>query len=258
MAAVGTTEDRGLVVCPNPGCPAQLKEHIEFFVHRNGMDIEGIGEKLVDQLVDKKIVRTYGDLYRLEERQDRLLNLVRMGRKSVDSLLDGLEASKNRGLARLLNALAIRHVGERTATLLAEGFHSMDALKAASVEELTKTNDVGPVVAQSVYDFLHSEYGSKTIEDLKSLGIKMQSAARAGGSRALNGKTLVVTGTLKKYGRDEIEELIALHGGHPASGVSKNTDYLVAGEKAGSKLAKAQELGVPVITEEEFDALIKG
>ncbi len=257
MIATGSTEDRGLVVCRNPGCPAQLKEHIEFFVHRNGMDIEGIGEKLVEQLVNEKVVRTFGDLYRLEQRQDRLLNLARMGRKSVDKLLDGIEASKGRGLARLLNALAIRHVGDRLATLLAERFGSMDALMAASVEQLSETNEIGEKIANSVYDFLHSKFGVETIEDLKSVGVKMKSAARAGGPRALEGKTLVVTGTLQKYSRDEIKELIARHGGHPATGVSKNTDYVVAGEKAGSKLAKAQEFGVPVITEEEFDALIK-
>ena len=221
------------------------------------MDIEGLGDKLVDQLVGEKLVRNYADLYRLEELQDRLLNLERMGRKSVDNLLDGIEASKGRGLARLLNALAIRHVGARVAALLAERFGSMDALMAASIEQLSETNDIGPIIAKSVYDFLHGKFGMETIEDLKGVGVKMKSAARAGGSRALEGKTLVVTGTLVKYSRDEIEELIARHGGHAASSVSKNTDYLVAGEKAGSKLAKAKELGVKVITEEQFEAILK-
>ena len=234
-----------------------MKERIRYFASRNAMDIEGLGDKLVDQLVSAKVVRNYGDLYRLEDRQDRLLNLERMGRKSADNLLEGIEASKNRGLARLLNALSIRHVGSRVATVLAERFGSMDALMAASVEQLSETNEIGPIIAQSVFDFLHSKFGKETIDDLKSVGVKMESAAPAGGSRALEGKTLVVTGTLQKYSRDEIEELITRHGGHAASSVSKNTDYLVAGEKAGSKLAKAQELGVPVITEEEFERLVK-
>ncbi len=242
--------------CPNLQCPAQVKERIRYFASRNAMDIEGLGDKLVDQLVNEKLVRSCGDLYRLEERQDRLLNLERMGRKSADNLLDGIEASKNRGLARLLNALTIRHVGARVATVLAERFGSMDALLAASVEQLSETNEIGPIIAQSVFDFLHSKFGMETIEDLKSVGVKMKSAAHAGGPRALEGKTLVVTGTLVKYSRDEIEELIARHGGHAASSVSKNTDYVVAGEKAGSKLAKAQELGVPVITEAEFERLL--
>ena len=242
--------------CPNTRCPAQVKERLRYYASRNAMDIEGLGDKLVDQLVNERLVRNYGDLYRLEEQQDRLLNLERMGRKSADNLLEGIEASKNRGLARLLNALAIRHVGARVAAVLAERFGSMDALMAASVDELSETNEIGPIIAQSVYDFLHSKFGAETIEDLKSVGVKMKSAAQAGGSRRLEGKTLVVTGTLQKYSRDEIEELIAQHGGHAASSVSKSTDYVVAGEKAGSKLAKAQELGVPVISEEEFERML--
>ncbi len=243
--------------CPNPQCPAQLKERIRYYASRNAMDIEGLGDKLVDQLVNDKLVRSYGDLYRLEERQDRLLNLERMGRKSVDNLLDGIEASKGRGLARLLNALTIRHVGARVAAVLAERFGSMDALMAASVEQLSETNEIGPIIAQSIFDFLHSKFGSETIEDLKGVGVKMKAAGRAGGSRVLEGKTVVVTGTLQKYSRNEIEELITRHGGHAASSVSKNTDYVVAGEKAGSKLAKAQELGVRVITEEQFEAILQ-
>jgi DNA ligase (NAD+) len=242
--------------CPNAECSAQLKERIRYFASRNAMDIEGLGDKLVDQLVNDKLVCNCGDLYRLEGRQDRLLNLERLGRKSVDKLLDGIEASKSRGLARLLNALTIRHVGARVATVLAERFGSMDALMSATVEQLSETNEIGQIIAQSVFDFLHSEFGSETIADLKSVGVKMEADARPGGTRVLEGKTLVVTGTLVKYKRDEIEELISKHGGHAASSVSKNTDYLVAGENAGSKLAKAESLGVPVISEEEFERLL--
>lgn len=242
--------------CPNVQCPAQLKERIRYYASRNAMDIEGLGDKLVDQLVNDKIVQRYGDLYRLEERQDRLLNLERLGRKSVDKLLDGIESSKNRGLARLLNALTIRHVGARVAAVLAERFGTMDSLMEASVEQLSETNEIGPIIARSVFDFLHSEFGEDTIADLASVGVKMESTVRAGHARVLEGKTLVVTGTLSKFTRDQIEELITQHGGHAASSVSKNTDYLVAGEKAGSKLAKAEQLGVKVITEEEFEGLL--
>jgi DNA ligase (NAD+) len=180
-----------------------------------------------------------------------------MGRKSADNLLDGVEASKNRGLARLLNALSIRHVGARVAAVLAEHFGSMEKLLAASVEELSEVNEIGPIIAQSIYDFLQSEFGRETIADLQSLGVKMTAEKAAGGSAKLQGKTLVVTGTLAKYGREEIEELIARHGGRAASSVSKNTDYLVAGEKAGSKLEKAKQLGVKVITEEEFEEMVE-
>jgi DNA ligase (NAD+) len=243
--------------CPNVECPAQVKERIRYFASRNAMDIEGLGDKLVDQLVSEKIVRNYGDLYRLEARQDKLLNLARMGRKSADNLLDGIEASKNRGLARLLNALSIRHVGARVAAVLAEHFGSMEKLLAASVEELSEVNEIGPIIAQSIYEFLHGQFGKETIGDLESLGVKMTAEKAAGGSAKLAGKTLVVTGTLVKYSRDEIEELIARHGGRAASSVSKSTDYLVAGEKAGSKLDKAKQLGVKVMTEDEFEEMLK-
>ncbi len=240
--------------CPNPECPAQLRERIQYFASRNAMDIEGLGEKLVDQLVEKKLVGSYGDLYRLT--LDGLVGLERMGRKSSENLLAGIEASKDRGLARLLNALSIRHVGGRVAAVLAEHFGSMDALMEADVDRIGEVREIGPVIAQSVHDFLHGEFGRKAVGDLRAAGVKMEATRQAGGSRALEGKTLVVTGMLKKYKRDEIEALIARHGGRAASSVSKKTDYLLAGEEAGNKLAKAKELGVKVITEEEFEGLI--
>jgi DNA ligase (NAD+) len=243
--------------CPNPTCPAQLKERLRYFASRNAMDIEGLGDKLVDQLVDDGLVRGYGDLYRLS--LDELMKLERMGQRSSEKLLQGIAASKNRGLARLLNALAIRHVGVRLATVLADHFGAMDALMQASEEELADVHEVGEIIAKSVHQYLHSEYGAATIRELCELGLNMQSPRSpkpAGGGGKLAGKTLVVTGTLQKYARDEIEELIARHGGRATSSVSKNTDYVVAGEKAGSKLDKAQSLGVPVISEEEFEKLI--
>lgn len=242
--------------CPNPHCPAQLKERLRYFAGRNAMDIEGLGDKLVDQLVADGLVRSYGDLYRLT--LEKLVDLERMGQKSSEKLLEGIEASKHRGLARLLNALAIRHVGTRLANVLAEHFSSMEKLMAADVEELSAVNEVGPIIAKSVYDYLHGKYGRETIDELKSAGVKMTSDHKA--PRAthgpLAGKTLVVTGTLARYGRDDIEELITRLGGHAASSVSKKTDYVVAGEKAGSKLDKARALGVKVLSEDEFDALV--
>jgi DNA ligase (NAD+) len=243
--------------CPNPECPAQLKERIRYFASRNAMDIEGLGDKLVDQIIDTDLVRSYGDLYRLDLKQ--LTSLERMGQKSSENLLAGIAASKDRGLARLLNALSIRHVGARVASVLAEAFGSMDALEAASEEQLSHVNEIGPIIAKSVYEYLHSDFGRKTIKDLSSVGVKLEApraAARA--VRTLEGKTLVVTGTLVKYSRDQINELITQHGGHAASSVSKKTDYVVAGESAGSKLAKAQELGVPILTEDQFEELLQG
>jgi DNA ligase (NAD+) len=241
--------------CPNTrGCPAQVKERIRYFASRNAMDIEGLGDKLVDQLVAAGLVTDCGDLYRLQ--LDALMRLERMGRKSSENLLEAIEASRDRGLARLLNALSIRHVGANVARVLAGQFQNMDALLSASVDELAEINEIGPVIAQSVYEFLQSEYGRATVEDLRSLGVKMTEPSTTSAVRdapqLLADKTLVVTGTLVRFTRDEIEELIRQHGGHPTSSVSKKTDYVVAGDKAGSKLTKAQQLGVPVLSEDEF------
>ena len=258
--AVVRDEGGVYIRCPNPQCPAQLKERLRFFASRNAMDIEGLGDKLVDQLVVQQLVQSYGDLYRLT--LDQLVGLERMGKKSAENLLAGIEACKQRGLARLLNALSIRHVGARVASVLAENFASIDELMAADVEQLSGINEIGPIIAESVYGFLHSDFGGQTIDDLRQLGVAMQSTALATGGaegeRPFEGKTFVVTGSLVKYTRDEIHELIERLGGRPSSSVSKKTDYVVAGEKAGSKLAKAQSLGVPVLSEDDFEAMCKG
>ena len=242
--------------CPNFACPAQIKERLRFFAGRNAMDIEGLGDKLVDQLVGANVVGSYGDLYRLTVEQ--LTGLERVGKKSAEALLEQIEASKKRGLARLLNAISIRHVGARTAVILAEHFGSIEAMTEASAEQLEEINEIGPTVAASVFDFLHGPEGMKIIADLQAAGVDMTAEKRvlpASGGK-LAGKTLVVTGTLTKYKRDEIEELITRHGGKASSSVSKKTDYLVAGAEAGSKLEKAEKLGVKVISEDEFEALI--
>jgi DNA ligase (NAD+) len=161
-------------------------------------------------------------------------------------------------LARLLNALSIRHVGNRVAAILAEHFGSMEALESASSEELSDVMEIGPVIAKSVYDFLHSDFGRHTIQDLKQQGVDMTAPkkARPTADGALSGKTFVVTGTLEKYKREEIQELITQHGGRAASSVSKKTDYVVAGKEAGSKLDKAQQLGIKVLSEAEFEELL--
>jgi DNA ligase (NAD+) len=242
--------------CPNPDCPTQVKQRLRYFATRNAMDIEGLGDKLVEQLVEHKLVTRYGDLYRLTEEQ--LVELERMGKKSAENLLAGVQASKKRGLARLLNALAIRHVGQRVAQVLAEHFGSMEKLQAATLEELSEVNEIGEIIAKSVYGFLHSDYGRETIEDLGSLGIAMEAEKRAApaGGGALAGKTIVVTGTLKNYSRTSIEETIHRLGGRPSSSVSKKTDFVLAGEEAGSKLDKAKQLGVKVISEKEFQEMV--
>ena len=259
--ACGTKLERDeggvFIRCPNFSCPAQLGERLLYFASRSAMDIEGLGDKLAYQLVGSGLVRDFGDLYGLTE--DKLVELERMGKKSAQKLVANIAGSKARGLARLLNGLCIRHVGARVATTIAEHFGSIDALLDASEDDLASVEEVGPVIAASVHRFLHSDDGQRAIRRLREAGVDMTapkktvSAATAG---PLSGKTLVVTGTLEKYTRDQIEALIERLGGHAASSVSKSTDYLVAGEKAGSKLDKARKLNVKVISEAEFDDLI--
>lgn len=244
--------------CPNFSCPAQLGERLLYFASRSAMDIEGVGEKLAYQLVKSGLVHDFGDLYKLTE--EKLIDLERMGKKSAQKLVSNIQNSKSRGLERLLNALCIRHVGARVATAIAEHFGSMDELLAASEEDLSNVEEVGPVIAESVFKFLHSPHGERAISKLQKAGVDMtapkKSAATSAAAGPLSGKTLVVTGTLQKYKREEIESLIVQYGGHAASSVSKKTDFLIAGEKAGSKLNKAQSLGIRVISEAQFDELI--
>jgi DNA ligase (NAD+) len=242
----------------------EIKKQIAFYaggVKDKGKKkgIDGLGGTAVEQIVDAGLVRGYGDLYRLSVGiLSPLKRKVAMSQKEAEKQLELIAQSKFRGLARLLNALTIRHVGSRVATVLAERFGSMDSLMDASVEQLSETNEIGPIIARSVFDFLHNDFGMGTISDLKSVGVKMTSAATTGRSRLLEGKTFVVTGTLKGYTREELHELIAHHGGHAASSVSRNTDYVVSGENPGSKLARAEELGVKILNEQQFENLVRG
>ncbi len=236
-------------------CPAQLQGRIESFADRKRMDIEGVGEKLTEQLVTTGLVKSVADLYRLKKEQ--LVPLERMGELSAQNLLDGIEASKTRGLARLLAGLSIYGVGDAMAALLAQEFPSMDELLAASKERLAQVKGFGPKRAESIYNFFHSPAGQKLVQDLRDAGVKMTEDVRpkAKGS-PLMGKTVVVTGTLARYKRDEIEALIRSLGGSATGSVSKKTDLVVVGEDAGSKLDKARALGIRTLTEAEFDQLI--
>jgi len=255
--AAAIKDEGGVYIrCPNPACPAQLRERIRYYATRNAMDIEGLGEKLIEQLVAKGLVKSLGDLYRLQLGQ--LIDLERMGTKSAENLIAQLERSKTQGLARLLNALSIRHVGVRTAQLLAARFGTIDALLAAGGDELANTAEVGPIIAKSINEYLQSDFGRLTIAELRELGVVLELPAseRVNAAGPFAGKTIVVTGTLQHFKRDEIERLITQHGGKPAGSVSKKTDFVVAGAEAGSKLAKAQQLGVKVLTEQEFRALL--
>ena len=239
-------------------CVSQTKEVLRSYARRSAMDIEGLGEKSIDQLVDAGLVRGIPDIYRLT--LDQLVELERMGEKSAQNLLDGIAASKERGLARVLAGLAIPHVGDSVADLLANEFGDIDSLANATVERLDEIEGIGKAMAEAIHQYFHDESGRNIVAELKELGLKLSQPKRAvpasAGGADLSGKTIVVTGTLKNYQREEIEALIRQLGGKPAGSVSKKTDFVVAGEKAGSKLDKAQALGVKVITEEEFDKLI--
>ena len=236
-------------------CAAQRKQALLHFAGRRAMDIEGLGDKLVDQLVDANLVRTLPELYTLGIA--KLSALERMADKSAANLLAGLEKSKQTTLARFLFALGIRHVGESTAKDLARHFGQLDALMDASVEQLLQVNDVGPIVAESVQQFFAQPHHREVIERLRAAGIHWPEATiDADQPKPLAGQTLVLTGTLPSMGRDEAQALIEAAGGKVSGSVSKKTSYVVAGAEAGSKLAKAQELGVPVLDEAGLRALL--
>ncbi len=233
--------------CVNANCPARLKESILHFASRRAINIDGLGEALVDQLVDGKLLKSVAGLYRLEAGQ--LASLERMGKKSAANLIRNIDASRSVPLPRAIYALGIRHVGERTAQTLADHFSSIDALQKASVEELQEVEDVGPSVAQAVYDFFQEPRNQNLLDQLRAAGLQFSQKPKARKSGPLDGQTFVLTGTLPNLSRDEASELIESNGGRVVSSVSKKTDYVVAGDDPGSKLDKAAKLGVRVIDE---------
>ena len=256
---VWQVEGEVAVYCPNRACPEVLRGQLRHFASRRAMDIEGLGEKLVDQLVEKKLVRSVADLYRLD--QARVESLDRMGKKSAQNLMDGIAASRERGLARLLHALTIPHVGETVGKEIAQRAGSMDTLlglgDAAGFEKELK---LGPVVSAEVAAWFQDQANRALIEELRGQGLRLDEPKPAQGegatSSALTGKVFVITGTLPRRSRDDAKAAIEAAGGKVTGSVSKKTDYLLAGEKAGSKLDKAQSLGVKVISEDELDAML--
>jgi len=265
-------EDEAVTRCPNPACPARLQEGLLHFSSRRAMRIEGLGEALVEQLtmprrqINKKTYETdqptalpplvfdFADLYVLAHRRDELIALERMRAKSADNLLQQIEASKDAGLARLIYGLGIRHVGERTAAILANRYGDVEGLLAATSEELANIHEIGEVVASSVYDWFQSPLHQKLLERLAESGVKMKTANSGAqlAPRVFEGKTFVLTGTLPTMARDDAKAYIEARGGRVSGSVSKKTDFVVAGEEAGSKLAKAKELKITVIDENEL------
>lgn len=247
-------DDEAMARCTNAACPAQVVERVRHFASRGAMDIEGLGDVMAEQLTELGLVRDIADIYALDAAA--LATVPRTGEKSIAKLLEALEHSKSRGLARLLTGLGIRFVGAQTAQILAGDFGSIDALENATVDQLQASDGIGPEVAASVSLFFAQPANREMIERLRAAGVAMTAPKRDRIVGALTGKTLVLTGTLPSLTRDEASALIVAAGGKVASAVSSKTDYVVAGEAAGSKLAKAESLGIAVLDEDGLKALL--
>ena len=242
--------------CPNKsGCSAQIKGRIEYFVSKNAMDIEGLGESIISQLVERKMVYSYADLYELT--QDELLKLDLIAQKSAQNLLDAIEASKNVKLPKFINALGIRLVGKESADILAQNFPDIETLKNAKIEDLSAIDGIGEKMAKSIYDYFHNADNLNTIERAFKLGLKPENTYGRSQNLKLKGLSFVLTGTLEEFSRDKAQEILKSLGAKTPNSVSKNTDYVIAGANAGSKLTKAQNLGIKIINEQEFKELIK-
>ena len=253
-APVVRDEDGAALRCTGAECPAQLLRNLTHFASRGAMDIDGLGPAVMQQLIDSGLVRTAADLYSLTPEQ--LEPLERMGKKSAQNAVDAIARSRDNDLWRLINALGIRQVGEKAAKTLAQRFGTMDALATATEEELTAVDDVGPITARYLCQWMESPQSRDLLARLKAAGVNMSCKEEALDSR-FAGMTFVLTGALEKFTRDEAGEMIEKRGGKASGSVSKKTTYVVAGENAGSKLQKAQELGIPVLTEDEFLELLK-
>lgn len=236
--------------CINASCPAQIKERIKHWASRAAMDIEGLGEKIVDQLVDKGLVKSISDLYRLTKGQ--LEKLERMGPKSAENLINALERSKKRSLSRFIFALGIRHVGEYIAQLLAENLKDIQKLREAKKEDLLRIEGIGPIVADSIVQFFANPENQKMIDELLNLGIEPQTPEEKPKSSFFTDKVFVVTGALERFSRDEVKKIIEEKGGKAANAVSSRTDFLIVGKNPGSKLKEAENRKIPILTEEEF------
>ncbi|MEE2934833.1 MAG: NAD-dependent DNA ligase LigA [Planctomycetota bacterium] len=256
--------------CSNPACPAQVRQRLIYFGSRPGMDIDGLGEEVVDLLLHQKMVTGYADLYelQLEEvagltwpkrrkgKEGEMID-VTFGRRNAENLLAGIDASRDRGLARVLASITIRHVGPRVAQLITKQYTTIEELRNASVKQLASIHEIGDAIAQSVHEFCHSSYGEQIFQQLAAVGVSLEQPQinAESNEQQLEGKSIVVTGTLTQFTRDEIKAVIERLGGRASGSVSKKTDFVVAGEKAGSKLAKAQQLNVRVLSEAEFKEL---
>ena len=257
-AEVMREEGQAAYRCMGIECPAQLSRSIEHFVSRDAMNIDGMGSAIVNMLLEKDFIKGVADLYYLHLRKDELVDLERMGKKSVENLLNSIEKSKQNNIDRLIYGFGIRNIGLRAAQLLAENFESVDALAQAGVENIRRINEFGEISAQSIVHFFKQEQTTDTVEKLRAAGVNLISTGkRQVIDNRFEGQTFVLTGTLPTYTRPEASEIIARFGGKTSGSVSKKTDYVLAGEEAGSKLDKALQLGVKVIDEDQFRKMIE-
>jgi DNA ligase (NAD+) len=252
-SAVVRPEGEAATRCINASCSAQVKERIKHFASKGAFDIDGMGSKLIDQLVEKEMASSYADLFKMEF--ESLAALDRMGEKSSENLMDAIETSKKISFARFLYALGVRHVGEHIALLLAGEFNSLEQLTHCSEESLTAIEGVGPVVARSITNFFRQDKNLAVVQGLINSGVQID-FENSVKSNDFTGKTFVLTGALESMTRRQAKEMIEAVGGKVTGSVSRNTDYVVAGDSPGSKLTKARELGAAVIDETEFKELL--
>ncbi len=243
--------------CINYLCPAQVQGRIEHFVSRNAMDIEGLGYSIIEKFISLGLLKDISDVYKLKKHEKELKQLEGFGEKSIDNIMRAIEESKQKPFDKVLFAIGIRHVGERTAKLLAKHFHDIESLQNASKEDIENVKEIGPKIAESVYDFFYKSSNRDLVNKLKKEGLKFSSESQKPGTNKLEGLTFVLTGTLENYPREKAKEIIENLGGKVSSSVSKLTNYVLAGSEAGSKLDKAKTLGVKVIDEKEFEKIIR-
>lgn len=252
------SEEEVYIYCPNYFCPAQVQGRIEHFVHRDAMDVEGLGGSIIAVFLENGLIKDFSDIYELKNKRKEIISLERFGEKSVDNILLAIEKSKEKPFEKVLFALGIKQVGERTAKLLAKHFRSIENLSKASVDEIDDIYEIGPSIAQSVVDFFKDDKNIKLLNKLKKAGLKFESenTGTLKTKEEFLGKVFVLTGTLQKFTRSQASEIIENFGGRTSGSVSKKTDYVLAGNEAGSKLDKAKKLGVKILTEEDFEKMI--
>lgn len=254
-ADVYKDEEEVAYVCINTDCPAQIKQKIIHFASRSAMDIEGLGEKAVAQLLGKIYIKNFADIFALTK--ENLLNLELFKDKKADNLLSAIEESKQKPFSKLLFGLGVRHVGSKTAKTITQKFQTIENLMNANLEDFTNTDDVGPIVAKSIFDFLKDEHSKQLIVRLKDYGLNFTDNSAPKSSTKISGKTFVFTGELETLSREQAQQNVEDFGAKATNSISKKTDFLVAGENAGSKLKKAQDLGVKVLSEKEFLQILK-